>query len=378
MTSRRIVFKPQWPIPVSGEAIRNVWLGHYRAIEKKLFKLKREWNLFETEAQVEYQGWYHGVFATELSVLKELEDTCRELTLILSAVEAQIQINHLTRRSAFEYVMEAVKQKRDPFPSEEEQNREREEKRRIFQEQFKASLGRQAQDEEIDPLLLERARERVAQWAQRKFQDPPRSNAEAHHRNRVVTEALHDVYDDLKNKKATDEFNQTFGGNREDSSGSEDEAYTEREATSDDVKTLYRKIVRALHPDRGQEMTPGERDLWGQTQTAYQAQDKDALKLILMRIEGSGGLRVQELSSISEIMELTKALQNEWEEINLHRSRVKKDPVYRFWASRTKPKSRKVLEEDIDKGLRQQIFYLKGALRELNSEMGQFQRKSKR
>jgi hypothetical protein len=378
MSSRRIVFKPQWPIPSNGEALRKTWLSHYRTIEKKLFKFRREWNSFETEAQNEYQSWYHQKFANELCIVKLLEDECREIQMILSAVEAQIEVNQMTKRNAFLFVMTAIQEKRDPFPTEEERILDREEKRRIFQEQFKAAIGNRLK-EELDADLLDQARNIVSDLARQKFQTPPRSAHEAQLRNKALTEALKDVYEDLRYDQARSEgANEGQSQNHRNYSRMSESSSKPKINASDDIKTLYRKIVRALHPDRGRDMSLTEKDLWQQTMAAYAEEDLEKLRTILLRLEGTGDLKVSDFESIGAIMELARALQEEFEAANQHKNRVKKDPLYRFWASRLKPKNRKILEEDLNKSLRQQIFQLRGALKELNSEMGQFQRRSSR
>ena len=94
----------------------------------------------------------------------------------------------------------------------------------------------------------------------------------------------------------------------------------------------------------------------------------------MLRLEGNGNTLIQTLDSIGEIMALTRALQQEFEEVSLHKSHVKKDPVYRFWASRTRTKNRQILEDELNRRLRQQIFSLKGAQKELNGEIRQFRR----
>jgi hypothetical protein len=379
MSSRKIVFKSQLPVLSNGENLRKEWLAHYRAIEKKLFRLRRDWNTFENEAQAEYQSWYHREFANELWILKLLEDECRELQLILNAVEDQIAVNGMTKRNAFLFVMQAVQEKRDPFPTEEERHLDREEKRRVFHEQFKATFSNRLEDE-VDTRLLDRARSVVSEWAREKYSGPPRNAREADQRNRTLTEALHEVYEDLKyDQSRKEEDSDSRGGSDYGESTNYSESSSRPKVNaSGDVKTLYRKIVRALHPDRGYEMNASEKDLWSQTQIAYQAQDLDQLRTILLRLEGSGNLKVSDFESIGSIMELAKALHEEFEDATYRRNRVKKDPVYRFWASRTKPKNRKILSQDIDISLRQQIFRLRAAVKELNSEMGQYQRRVSR
>ena len=99
-------------ILISSEPIRKKWTFQYHQIEKKLAKLKRDWNIFEDEAQAQYQQWYHQNFAEQLSKLAQNGEEIHELRTTLSAVHAHIEVNRLSKKAAFEYVMDAIKNKK--------------------------------------------------------------------------------------------------------------------------------------------------------------------------------------------------------------------------------------------------------------------------
>jgi hypothetical protein len=66
------------------------------------------------------------------------------------------------------------------------------------------------------------------------------------------------------------------------------------------VKTLYRKIVRLLHPDAAGKLSQRELELWYKTQDAYGQKDLFALETILARCDrvGTNQLSISELHSL--------------------------------------------------------------------------------
>ena len=141
----------------SGEILRKRWLIRYHEVERALAKLKREWNAFEAEAREEYQKWYHATFAEVISEIHLLQDQLHEISSYLSAVRAQIVINHLTRRAALSWVSKAIQEKRDPFPNDEEVHREREKVRESdarYSDPFLSDREEELVDQEPSTLQL--------------------------------------------------------------------------------------------------------------------------------------------------------------------------------------------------------------------------------
>ena len=359
----------------SGEAIRIEWLSYYHDIERKLFKLKREWNAFEKEAHDTFRTWYHSTFSQYLSDVRNLEEQAREIQTILSAIESQIVINGLSKRAAYEQVMAAVKAKVDPFPTRDEEFFYREQQRSQFREQFVRELEPEA-ELEIDEELLERAREMVARQAKGKF-NQPRSQFEADWLEGKLKDMIRATYErllDQRDEDLQDEFRRLSEEEAPPSSEEMDEELAEEERQiPDDLKTLYRKIVKVLHPDRGSEMNEEEKELWTQAQRAYRSHDTGTLRVILLRLEGGGLIDIHQVESVGEIMKLTQALHFEFQEINDYKNRVKKDPVYRFWASRSKPKNREILKLEIERGLKHQRYSLGMTLREFQDDLDYLQ-----
>ena len=332
-------------ISISGDPIRKKWLSYYHEIEKKLSKLKRTWNAFENEAQAAYQQWVHQTFSVVLSTLNSLGEETHELRTILSAIDAQIAVNRLSKKAALEYVSAAMKAGKDPFPEPAETARYRDRIKKLYEEEFKAE-HRFDGSEEFDPEILDRAKSII-----------DGSGGQA------TKGAIHELYEELKKliHPKTAEFHEQPAFEFLDS----DEDLPRIEG----CKLLYRKIVKRLHPDRGLEMNRDERLLWSEAQRAYQAKDEEALRTILLRVEGGGAINIHRLDSIGELIEVTCALHTEYEEINSVQRRTKKEFVYRFWASRKRLKNREKLRIDVQHQLNQQLYHSNHELRSLKADL---------
>jgi len=364
-------------IPISSAPIRKKWLSRYHEIERRLSKLKREWNLFETEAQNSYQQWYHRTFARTISDLKSVGEEIHELQLILSAVDAQREVNGLSKRAALEYVLNAVSNKQDPFPDREQVSRHEEEKKRIYEQQFKLSHGVFG-GQEIDPEILERAKYMVYAAVRRQYPAPPQDPWEIQRLQQEIDRAIHEVYERLLHQKSDFDEEEVRQEARPKSRVREEQDPGARTRISEEYKVLYRKIVKRLHPDRGEEMSEEEKLLWTEAQRAYLARDEEALRTLLLRVEGGGLIQIHRVESIGEIIDVTVALHREYEEIQFYQRRTKKEWVYRHWASRKHAVNRKKLDHEIQSHLNQQLFRLRDQMKGLAAELNQLKRSFQR
>ena len=139
---------------------------------------------------------------------------------------------------------------------------------------------------------------------------------------------------------------------------------TPEEKKEDDLKTLYRKIVRALHPDSGHEMSPIEKEWWNQAQTAYKRKDREALRMISLKIEGSGKISIESVEQIGAIIEMCANLFAQQDEILYQKKRLRKNNVYRFWTSRSRPANRAKFKVELQAQLAYQARNLKSFVEE--------------
>ena len=79
-----------------------------------------------------------------------------------------------------------------------------------------------------------------------------------------------------------------YGDSKDRNSGAEEEeeAPRKRRSIKEEIKNLYRKIVKRLHPDTHENVTEREKDLFNEAQKAYHDGDYDALKRIWEELQG--------------------------------------------------------------------------------------------
>ena len=104
------------------------WIVRYHEIERKISKSRKAWNIYESEAHASYQQWYYITFSNKLTLIQELTEECNKFKTIISAVNDQIVVNDLNKKTAFLYVLNKAENNQDPYPTEiEYQKFEREE-----------------------------------------------------------------------------------------------------------------------------------------------------------------------------------------------------------------------------------------------------------
>jgi hypothetical protein len=149
------------------------------------------------------------------------------------------------------------------------------------------------------------------------------------------------------------------------------EAVGERDLVSE-CKSLYRKIVSLLHPDRAGEMTAERKDLWLRAQDAYGDGDVLSLRSILDRC--GAGTRDQYLTCSEIIVAIAEAT-IQLQAIEMFREREAKEPSWDF--CRLNEKKRKSRLRRATKDLDAEENDLRTQLAELQRECESLEEKAK-
>jgi hypothetical protein len=139
-----------------------------------------------------------------------------------------------------------------------------------------------------------------------------------------------------------------------------------------ECKTLYRKIVSLLHPDRVGEMTSERKELWLRAQGAYNDGDVLSLRSILDRC-GAG--THDQCMTCSEILEAIAGATMQLQAIELFRERVAKEPSWNF--CRLIEKRKKSRLRRVTKDLDEEENILKIQLAELQRECQSLEERAK-
>jgi hypothetical protein len=139
-----------------------------------------------------------------------------------------------------------------------------------------------------------------------------------------------------------------------------------------ECKTLYRKIVTLLHPDRAGEMTAERKNLWLRAQDAYADGDVLNLRSILDRC--GAGTRDRHLTC-SEIIETIAQATVQLQAIEMFREREAKEPSWNF--CRLSEKKRKSRLRRVTKDLDEEENNLRIQLEELQRECQSLEEEAK-
>lgn len=145
------------------------------------------------------------------------------------------------------------------------------------------------------------------------------------------------------------------------------------EKAKSECKSLYRKIVQLLHPDRAGEMTKETKELWLRTQAAYADADLLSLRSILDRCQVG---KENQYLSCSEIIEATAEAAMQLQAMELLRERVAKEPSWNF--CRLSEKKRKSRVRNVADDLDSEKEDLQTQLDELRRECAHLDQQAKR
>jgi hypothetical protein len=139
-----------------------------------------------------------------------------------------------------------------------------------------------------------------------------------------------------------------------------------------ECKSLYRKIVSLLHPDRGGDLTGERKDLWLRAQNAYGDGDVLSLRSILDRC--GAGTREQYLTC-SEIIDAIAEATIQLRAIEMFRDREANEPSWNF--HRLNEKKKKSRLRRVTKDLDEEENNLRIQLSELQRECQSLEGKAK-
>ena len=134
------------------------------------------------------------------------------------------------------------------------------------------------------------------------------------------------------------------------------------------LKTVYRQLVRLLHPDSNADPSEKSQDLWHEVQAAYNWRDLQRLEQILAALSDRKPRTIDlDVIPISHIMDLRRDVERRLQGLKSRLGSAHKEKAWNFHAAR---KNKRQLD-----ALRKKINYeLEADLRGINSEIARFER----
>ncbi len=253
-----------------------------RASKKKYDVVNERLVLHQKSDEPQYQQWFNATFAIQLSNIRTLYTRLTELDLIVYQVQQTVEATDCDPLDAYESILE---------------QRSRADEEKAASDEAKAS-GRD---------------------------------------------------DDTGDERD----HQGFAG--QDHTSHEDE-YGRSKTTSkkargptaqiEQIKTIYRTLVRKLHPDLNPDVTETQRELWFEVQQAYSDQDLARLEMILAKHEsdeeGSGEVGdesfIGKIQSLTRLRLLLKSLAKKIKKTQRALSQAKRAPAWDFHKIKRDPR----------------------------------------
>ena len=140
------------------------------------------------------------------------------------------------------------------------------------------------------------------------------------------------------------------------------------------LKSTYRQIAKALHPDAAEELTPVQERLWHEAQDAYQQKDESRLGVIMAHIRLE--TEPTALQTCSDILLNISFFRQSRISLRKTIQRSKKSPAWTFWKLSPEEQQREAatLRQELEFDFKQ----VESESRALQQELKRLKRKAKR
>jgi len=126
----------------------------------------------------------------------------------------------------------------------------------------------------------------------------------------------------------------------------------------DQIKAIYRTLVRKLHPDYQTETSPHLEELWHEVQEAYKSNDLERLETILAISNIQTGDFSEEIS-VSQILNVQAEYKNQLKSIRAQIRKAKKRVEWGFSKVTNTQLLSKKIKSELKSELNQHLFHIK-------------------
>jgi len=285
--------------------IRKKFILSCKKTIKELDKVRNEWIHFENTDLPRYTQWYNNTFGDELSQIKDAYHKAGDAYMLIQEIE---DLKFKYRISYYEAYKLALDRRKNPekyeseFEDEDDEDDEFDEDEPKYQDEKQDNFG----DDEIlkvfkeflktNPQLQELARDKKA------FQ--------------ILFEKFKFQFNKKKEEQKAREAEQK-------------ELKKENLNLIDRVKSVYRALVRKLHPDYRKESGEHFETLWFEVQEAYRSNNLEKLEILHSQYNAYEGNFSEEFS----IFQIKAAKEGYSLQLKSIRSKIKlaqKDPAWGF------------------------------------------------
>jgi hypothetical protein len=282
---------------IDREPILKRWRKRYQEIDTELREVSEATEEFHLRAMPAYQSWIAQEFGTEMSALREMAEKIREAETIYDATMEEARTRVIPAAEAYRNVLARKKRGEDLFPD------------RGSQESPFADDDWEEGWDEVDPDT-DYEKEKEAGNTRASSEEPDEEPIQP------------GLFDELS---ALGEKNEP--------------------PRADRLKTLYRKLAFALHPDANPNQTPRERKIWDEVQEAYRDQNLERLEMLHAWVESGSEGWLESFTHIGTLQAFVLAKLRELRSTRASFHRLRKEAPWKFWKARDSEKKLRKLRE---------------------------------
>lgn len=297
-------------IAVDREPILRDWRLKYRELERELVELAKRTEDYHFRAVPEFQSWVARTFGEALSEIREMEERIREAEFIALATEAEAAASGSTEAEAYRMVLFRKERGEDLFPSDES----------AVEDDWESGW------EEVDPERDYREEQRSGGRRDRDSDDASTSRGRGRNRRESADDASRDFFRAREAEARLAESSQD----------------------SARLKTLYRKLAFALHPDVNPDLGARERKIWAEVQEAYDERDLERLVLLHSWLESGSEDWLERMTHVGTLRGLVLQKATEVRASRVGFNRLRKEAPWRYWVARDLPEKIELVRLDIE------------------------------
>ncbi len=345
-----------WHLVLVDEApIRRRSVLEYRAAERTLAKLRAGLETYETRDIPAYHEWEASTFGALLTEIREGSAAADAMAALLHEVHEEAYISNCSEVTAYRRIMDA-RARGVPLHEEDDFGPD------DFPEPEPPG-GKLFGDTDLPPDFDIEAFDSQSKRKQSEFRAQYHFMAEMF---QAITGQSAPDLDDLLDRARAQARGETEP-RRPETAGTSPPADRR-------LKTLYRKLVQALHPDRNSALSPRQLELWHEVQDAYQAGDLPRLEAAAGRVElGTTGDAAS--LPIGTLLRMTADLAQAVLDLTRATTRARRQPA---WGFRKPTKKRNRIEANLRRKLERQRSDIAEDVRALTAALDQLERRANR
>jgi len=289
-------------ILIDSSKLRKSIVAKYRKAESKLDQTRADIVLYETEDLSAYNQWEQKIFGPMLERLQKSSDELQANRAILERVDMEVFLTGCSRKVAYQRVLAGTLAK----PTEEEVRAEEEANTEPDDDPSDFSRSKPPPVFDVDDY------DRLSKSKQAKVR--ARYEAEAKMFHQFYGQYAPSFEELLEAARA---------GNRRV------ESAPQNTNTAKQFKTLYRRLVRLLHPDGNSAHGSRELDIWHDVQAAYQSGDLARLQAVAARYDLAVADQTDSVA-LGTIHDVIRDILRAVQELSRHLRYLKSQPAWRF------------------------------------------------